>query len=116
MAELFADVVGQDRAVAELRAAAAKPVHAYLLVGPPGTGKRAAARSFAAALLCPNGGDGSCETCRRVLGGLHPDVIVKERQGGRITVDDAPGNTRGSSPRPGGAGRQGGGVAGLPLA
>src|SRR5947209_2766109 len=89
MAELFADVVGQDRAVAELRAAAVKPVHAYLLVGPPGTGKRAAARSFAAALLCPNGGDGTCDTCRRVLGGLHPDVIVKERQGARITVEDA---------------------------
>jgi len=100
MAELFADVVGQDRAVAELRAAASKPVHAYLLVGPPGTGKRAAARSFAAALLCPAGGDGTCETCRRVLAGLHPDLIVKERQGARITVDDAREITRVSSRSP----------------
>src|SRR3954465_12522657 len=89
MAELFADVVGQDRAVAELRAAAAKPVHAYLLVGPPGTGKRAAARSFAAALLCPSGGDGTCDSCRRAVGGVHPDVVVKERQGARISIEDA---------------------------
>jgi DNA polymerase-3 subunit delta' len=100
MAELFADVVGQDRAVAELRAAAAKPVHAYLLVGPPGTGKRSAARSFAAALLCPAGGDGTCETCRRVLEGAHPDVIVKERQGARITVEDAREITRVASRSP----------------
>src|SRR3954452_7537638 len=100
MAELFADVVGQDRAVAELRAAAAKPVHAYLLVGPPGTGKRSAARSFAAALLCPAGGDGTCETCRRVLAGAHPDVIVKERQGARISVDDAREITRLASRSP----------------
>src|SRR5437763_3308652 len=91
MAELFADVVGQDRAVAELRAAAANPVHAYLLVGPPGTGKRAAARSFAASLLCPNGppADGTCDVCQRALNGVHPDVVVKERQGARISIEDA---------------------------
>ena len=86
---MFADVVGQERAVESLRAAVANPVHAYLLVGPPGTGKRAAARSFAAALLCPNGGDGTCESCRRALAGSHPDVVVKERQGARISIEDA---------------------------
>ena len=42
--DLFREVIGQDRAVAQLRAAAAEPVHAYLFVGPSGSGKRAAAR------------------------------------------------------------------------
>lgn len=86
---LFAGVVGQERAVGQLRAAAASPVHAYLLVGPPGTGKRAAAGSFAALLLCPNGGCGVCDQCRRALAGVHPDVVVRERTGAYISVGDA---------------------------
>lgn len=89
MTELYSDVVGQEAAVAAMRAAAVRPVHAYLLVGPPGTGKRAAAASFAAQLLCPAGGDGTCEVCRRVLAGTHPDVVVVEREGAAITVDMA---------------------------
>ena len=40
--DLWADVVGQDAAVAQLRAAATSPVHAYLLVGPEGSGTREA--------------------------------------------------------------------------
>ncbi len=88
-AELFAAVPGQPEAVAALRAAAARPVHAYLLVGPQGTGKAAAARAFAAALLCPAGGDATCEVCRRVLTGVHPDVVVVEREGPSISVDAA---------------------------
>ncbi len=88
-AHLYADVLGQDGAVSALRAAAVRPVHAYLLVGPPGTGKRAAAISFAASLLCPNGGDGSCDVCRRVLAGVHPDLVAFEREGPWITIDMA---------------------------
>ncbi|MEY2477349.1 MAG: polymerase subunit delta [Actinomycetota bacterium] len=88
-ADLYAAVVGQNRAVEQLRAASRSPVHAYLLVGPGGTGKLAAARAFAASLLCPNGGDGTCDVCRRVLNGVHPDVMVLERQGASILVDDA---------------------------
>jgi len=89
VSDLYAAVVGQGRAVEALRAAVARPVHAYLLVGPPGTGKRAAASAFAASLLCPAGGDGTCEVCRRVLAGLHPDVVVVEREGPFITMDSA---------------------------
>jgi DNA polymerase III subunit delta' len=88
---LYAGLVGQERAVAALAAAAVRPVHAYLFVGPAGTGKAAAASGFAAALLCPNvpGGDGTCETCRRVLAGVHPDVIQVEREGAAISIDAA---------------------------
>jgi DNA polymerase III subunit delta' len=87
--QLFADVIGQDAAVSAIRAAAVRPVHAYLLVGPPGTGKRVAAVRFAAALLCPNGGDGTCEVCRRVLSGIHPDLVQIDREGPWITIDMA---------------------------
>ena len=85
----FEAVVGQERAVTQLRAAIRAPVHAYLLVGPAGTGKREAARSFAASLLCPDGGCASCDDCRRALAGVHPDVLVRDRAGPFITVDDA---------------------------
>jgi DNA polymerase-3 subunit delta' len=91
---LYAGVVGQERAVSQLAAAARSPVHAYLLVGPPGTGKRTAAQSFAAALLCPNGGDGTCESCRQAVAGVHPDLVVVERQGAAISVPQAAEITR----------------------
>lgn len=85
---LYTDVVGQDRAVAHLVAAAKAPVHAYLLVGPAGTGTREAARSFAAALLCADGGCSNCEICRRVVAGVHPDVRFFERTGASLRVEE----------------------------
>ena len=45
--------------------------HAWLFTGPPGSGRSIAARSFAAALLCPSGGCGECASCRQVQRG-HP--------------------------------------------
>lgn len=88
-ASLFDGVVGQQRAVASLRAAARNPVHAYLFVGHPGSGSGAAARGFAAALLCPNGGCGFCDSCRRALAGAHADLVTVERTGASVDVDDA---------------------------
>ncbi len=88
-AALFSEVVGQADAVAQLRAGARQPVHAYLLVGAPGLGQRLLVRGFAAALLCPLGGCGACEVCRRALSGVHPDVVEVERAGPSVTVDDA---------------------------
>ncbi len=88
VADLFALVPGQPGAVAALTAAASRPVHAYLLVGPPGTGVPEAALAFAAALLDPVGDPGG-DPARRVLAGLHPDVVVVERAGPYITVDTA---------------------------
>jgi DNA polymerase III subunit delta' len=89
VAELFAEVVGQVGAVATLRAAARHPVHAYLFLGANGSGVRPAARAFAAALLCPFDGCGVCDTCRRTLAGTHPDLVVVERTGAALGVDDA---------------------------
>ena len=67
--DVFADLVGQDRVVAQLRAAAAdalalragrqrrpaRMTHAWLVTGPPGSGRSTAALAFAAALVCPAG-------------------------------------------------------------
>jgi DNA polymerase-3 subunit delta' len=86
---VFDRLVGQPAAVAQLRAAVRAPVHAYLLAGPPGGGKRPAARAFAAAVLCPQGGCGECDVCVRVLGGIHPDAVEVEREGAYISVAQA---------------------------
>ncbi len=87
-------IVGQPRATRILRASVAAPVHAYLFVGPPGSGKREAAIAFAAALCCPNGGCGQCVACREALAERHPDVVVVERSGQWISVDQARDVTR----------------------
>ncbi|HVF31876.1 MAG TPA: hypothetical protein VM933_02460 [Acidimicrobiales bacterium] len=84
MSDLYAGVVGQDRAVVNLRAAARAPVHAYLFVGPTGVGVVEAARAFAADVLCPAGGCGECSSCRNALAARHPDVVVVERAGASI--------------------------------
>jgi DNA polymerase-3 subunit delta' len=47
--------------------------HAYLLHGPAGTGKRRAAREFAAELLAMDAAD-PAETRRRAIDGVHPDL------------------------------------------
>ena len=88
-ADVFATVPGQPAVVDQLRAAVASPVHAYLLTGPPGAGARAAAEAFAAALLCPNGGCGTCRDCRLALAGEHPDGLRYTPQGAFLSVDDA---------------------------
>ncbi|HEV3328205.1 MAG TPA: hypothetical protein VGZ33_02315 [Acidimicrobiales bacterium] len=85
---LFEGVVGQGRAVAALRASLRRPVHAYLFLGPPGSSKEAAAVGFAAGLVCPNGGCGVCDSCRRALRGVHPDISSVHRTGAAITVDE----------------------------
>ncbi|WP_336921385.1 DNA polymerase III subunit delta' [Aquipuribacter sp. SD81] len=75
-------VVGQERAVATLRRAVARRLepsglaHAWLVTGPPGSGRSVAARAFAAALQCPDDGCGRCPDCIEALAGSHPDVTV----------------------------------------
>jgi DNA polymerase-3 subunit gamma/tau len=71
----FADCVGQDLAARMLQTVAAtrSPHHAYLFVGPRGTGKTTMARVLASALNCPNAADGepcgTCESCDQVARG-----------------------------------------------
>ena len=85
---VWADVVGQDRAVDALRRAAVAPVHAYLFVGPPGSTKDEAARAFAALLLT---GSETADTrdARLALAGEHPDVREVVRIGPAIAAEQA---------------------------
>jgi DNA polymerase-3 subunit delta' len=79
----------QPRAASILAGSLARPVHAYLFLGPPGTGKRSTAIAAAAALVCPTGGCGGCASCVAALAGTHPDVVVVEREGAAIAVEEA---------------------------
>jgi DNA polymerase-3 subunit delta' len=94
-------VAGQDEAVADLSRAAADAAHlavgepgpamthAWLLTGPPGSGRSLAAGAFAAALVCPSGGCGTCSACRTALTGAHPDVTLVRPEGTSLGVDEA---------------------------
>ena len=91
-------LVGQDDAVELLRGAAQAAArrsdgpamtHAWLFVGPAGSGRSVAARAFAAALQCDrpdNLGCGECTACRTVLAGTHPDVRLVVPEGLSISV------------------------------
>ena len=86
------ELVGQGPVVASLRGVINDPsamTHAWLFTGPPGSGRSNAAKAFAAALQCPNGGCGSCEFCTMSVGGTHPDVSLVRTDGLSIGVDTA---------------------------
>lgn len=81
----FAEIIGQERAVDALRAAVRRGGlhHAYLFAGPEGVGKGTVARLLAQAANCEReDGDacGTCGPCRKIARGVHPDVLVVERE------------------------------------
>lgn len=86
-------LLGNERLMAGLRAAAAsdKLSHCYLIAGPAGSGKRTLARWLCAAMECSAEAGrpcGSCQQCRKVLGGVHPDLITVDEPGKKtVTVD-----------------------------
>jgi DNA polymerase III subunit delta' len=85
----WASVVGQDEAVARLKAAVERPTHAYLFVGPPGSGRRAAARAFAGELFAAGLAPDAAERHRRLAAAeQHPDLTVVQRTGASIQVGD----------------------------
>ena len=92
-AGIWDGVVGQPGAVERLRRSAARPVHAYLFVGPAGSTKSEAARAFAAALLArahdDQGDDPTTRDARLALAGEHPDVREVERNGPFISAEQA---------------------------
>ncbi|GAA5164846.1 MULTISPECIES: DNA polymerase III subunit delta' [Amycolatopsis] len=101
MGSVWSQLVGQEPAVEVLSSAAdaaakivaGEPVpagsmtHAWLLTGPPGSGRSVAARTFAAALQCVTGtGCGECTGCRTALHGTHADVRLVVPEGLSISV------------------------------
>src|SRR5690242_7273377 len=91
MSGVFTRLVGQDAVTAELLAAARAArgdsahsgvaagtmTHAWLITGPPGSGRSVAALCFAAALQCTDEGApgcGRCHACTTTMAGTHGDV------------------------------------------
>jgi len=101
VSDVFTDLVGQEEAVATLRAAAAAAAgvvagtggagmtHAWIFTGPPGSGRSVAARAFAAALQCATGvGCGECPGCHTTMTGTHADVRLVVPEGLSIGVNE----------------------------
>ncbi|OBJ70630.1 DNA polymerase III subunit delta' [Mycobacterium sp. 1274756.6] len=102
MSGVFSRLVGQDAVETELVAAAqaargevayagSAMTHAWLVTGPPGSGRSVAALCFAAALQCTDPdvvGCGGCRACTTTLAGTHADVRRVVPEGLSIGVDD----------------------------
>lgn len=94
---VFDELVGQSHIVNSLKDAVRSSrngeetqemTHAWLFTGPPGSGRSSAAIAFAAALICPEGGCGTCVDCRTAKAGGHADVEVLRTEGLSIKVDE----------------------------
>ncbi|WEG09814.1 DNA polymerase III subunit delta' [Microbacterium horticulturae] len=85
----WGEVWGQTDAVRSLQAAASDPAeltHAWLITGPPGSGRSTIARAFAAALIAEPGDE---LVMRQVLAGTHPDYTALRTEGVIISIKDA---------------------------
>ena len=83
------DVWGQDDAVQLLQAAASDPAqltHAWLITGPPGSGRSTLAYGFAAALIAEPGDDAAV---RQVLARSHPDLTALRTEQVVIRIEEA---------------------------
>lgn len=82
----FSAILGQDSAISWLKSAyvADRLPHGLIFAGPSGVGKGTTARALAALFLCEHPREtepcGTCESCRVLEAGNHPDyhVIIKE--------------------------------------
>lgn len=89
---VWADQLGQPEAVAQLAMSVehrdSGVHHAWLVTGPPGSGRSNLAHAFATALLCPEGGCGECRSCVLAAAGTHPDISVLSTERVSIPIDD----------------------------
>jgi len=85
----FAELVGQQPAIAQLSAALQRPVPAYLFVGQTGWGTRRAADIFAGELLARHDPETADRHRRLAAAESHPAIAVVERTGAAISVEEA---------------------------
>jgi DNA polymerase-3 subunit gamma/tau len=85
----FGGIVGQEPVVRTLRRAIEtdRVSHAYLFSGPRGTGKTSTAKVLAMGLNCEKGPtpepDGTCESCRAIMGNSSMDVLEMDAASNR---------------------------------
>jgi DNA polymerase-3 subunit delta' len=126
MSGVFTRLVGQEAVEAELLAAARAArrdyahsgvghgtmTHAWLITGPPGSGRSIAALCFAAALQCTSApedggpGCGQCRACTTTMAGTHADVRRVIPEGLSIGVDEMRAIVQIASRRPSTGNRQ----------
>ncbi len=89
---VWVDQLGQPEAVAQLAMSVehrdSGVHHAWLVTGPPGSGRSNLAHAFATALLCPEGGCGECRSCVLAAAGTHPDISVLSTERVSIPIDE----------------------------
>jgi DNA polymerase-3 subunit delta' len=97
---VFDALIGQEDAVSQLSKAAQDAhkiingqagnamTHAWLITGPPGSGRSTSALAFAAALVCAQGGCGNCVDCQNALAGTHVDIEHVVPEGVIYSVED----------------------------
>ena len=92
MTRSFADYVGNDATVTQMRNAYARGqgTHAYLITGPAQIGKRTLAVAFAAQVVCngpaPEAPCGACPSCHASGRNGHPDIHIVERRDEKRTI------------------------------
>ena len=91
-APIWNELHGQSDAIAQLELAVKHKDegvhHAWLVTGPPGSGRSNLAVAFAGALLCDENGCGNCHSCKLALGGNHPDITVLATERVGISIDE----------------------------
>lgn len=85
---ILSSIIGQGRALTQLARDLDRPNHAYLFVGPQGVGKRTTAAAWAQVLFCESkAGCTSCQECRKLGHGNHPDFHTWEPCGRSTSID-----------------------------
>lgn len=88
--DCYRQVVGQRAAREFLATQAADPVNAYMLVGPPGSGKLDLALAFAADVVCAHADPAERQNIvDLVLRNMYADVIVQGAEGSRVREEEA---------------------------
>jgi len=97
---VWQEVVDQEEVISQLKLAvidapkaksnSASPAftQTWLITGPPGSGRSVAARAFAAAIQCNQGGCAACQSCQQVINNAHRDVSLLTPAGLSIGIEE----------------------------